>query len=170
MSDSSDTILRHATDSESARDVAAAHAAIVHAARRDSTATETRHEPSAVTAEARHEAATETRHGVPAWRGLRAAATADSASYSHQLGYEAKEKLGPRGQYGGVGWYQVLGKHGAIVRSAAALDSEFVCEVKEGSRLLVSSNCLVDALCTHSPKTVAQVRTKPRPCIRLRFG
>ena len=170
MSDSSDTILRHASDSESARDVAAAHAAIVHAARRDSTATETRHEPSAVTAEARHEAATETRHGVPAWRGSERLRPRIPPPIRISSDMKPREKLGPRGQYGGVGWYQVLGKHGAIVRSAAALDSEFVCEVKEGSRLLVSSNCLVDALCTHSPKTVAQVRTKPRPCIRLRFG
>ena len=135
MSDSSDTILRHATDSESARDVAAAHAAIVHASRRDSTATETRHEPSAVTAEARHEAATETRHGVLGAARLRAAATADSASYSHQLDMKPRRSsVGPRGQYGGVGWYQVLSKHGALVRSAATLDSELVCGGQGGQQ------------------------------------
>ena len=156
------------------RALSAAKAAIIHAARRDSPETETRRqdsdapfqEPSAAAAEARREpsanaaetAASEARRDadVPARRGSQRPRPIISSDL------KPGEKLGPRGKYGGVGWYQVLSKHGALVRSAATLDSELVCEVKEGSRLLVSSNCLS----MHSvPKseTVAQVRRNRAP-------
>ena len=57
----------------------------------------------------------------------------------------------------GSGWYEVVGKHGALVRATAALDSAYVCELKESQKIFVTEMTKVDALNAPNPKTTPQV-------------